>query len=62
MHNQDNVNEVVRTDLADILSRLAIMEEKISTTSQVGQQVSPENHQTLRRRLSRRQARSFNLF
>jgi hypothetical protein len=54
MHNQENVNKVVRTDLADILSRLAIMEEKISTTSQVGQQVSPENHQTLRRRPSRR--------
>lgn len=30
MNNQECLNELVRGDLANILSRLAIMEEKIS--------------------------------
>jgi hypothetical protein len=54
MNNQENLNEVVRTDLANILGRLAIMEEKISMAAPVEQQVPPENRGTERRRLSRR--------
>jgi hypothetical protein len=54
MHYQENVNEVVRADLADILGQLAIMEGKISMASQVGQQVPWESRQTERRRSLRR--------
>jgi hypothetical protein len=51
MHSQENVNEVVRNDLADILSRLTIMEEKFMMTSQVGQRAPRESE---RRRSLRR--------
>jgi hypothetical protein len=54
MHSQENVNEVVRNDLADILGRLEIMEEKISMAAQVGQRVPQESRQTERRRSLRR--------
>ncbi|KAJ5904734.1 uncharacterized protein N7473_001650 [Penicillium subrubescens] len=53
MNNQESLNEVVRGDLANILSRLAIMEEKISKADPNERQAS-ENRQTERRRFSRR--------
>jgi hypothetical protein len=45
MHSQENVNEVVRNDLADILGRLEIVEEKISMASEAGQRVPRESRQ-----------------
>jgi hypothetical protein len=54
MNNQESLNEVVRSDLANILSRLAIMEEKISKADPDERQASSENRQTERRRFSRR--------
>ena len=33
MYSQENVNKVVRNDLADILGRLEIIEEKIGIAS-----------------------------
>jgi hypothetical protein len=54
MHSQENVNEVFRNDLADILGRVEIMEEKIGMASQVGPRVPQENRQTERRRSLRR--------
>lgn len=59
MHSQENVNEVVRNDLADIVSRLTIMEEKIMMPSQVGQRAPRESQQTEQRRSLRRRARHF---
>lgn len=54
MHSQENVNEVVRNDLADILGRLEIIEEKIDMASQAGSWVPRESRQTERRRALRR--------
>ncbi|KAJ5904655.1 uncharacterized protein N7473_001571 [Penicillium subrubescens] len=54
MNNQESLNEVVRSDLANILSRLAIMEEKISKADPDERHASSENRQTERRRFSRR--------
>jgi hypothetical protein len=54
MNNQESLNELVRGDLANILSRLAIMEEKISKADPDERQASSENPQTERRRVSRR--------
>ncbi|KAJ5483820.1 hypothetical protein N7539_006020 [Penicillium diatomitis] len=54
MNNQESLNEVVRSDLANILSRLAIMEEKITKADPDERQASSENRQTERRRFSRR--------
>ena len=54
MRSQENVNEVVRSDLTDILGRLEIMEEKIDMASQAGSRVPRESRQTDRRRSLRR--------
>ncbi|OKO98665.1 hypothetical protein PENSUB_9035 [Penicillium subrubescens] len=54
MNNQESLNELVRGDLANILSRLAIMEEKISKADPDERRASSENRQTERRRVSRR--------
>ncbi|CEJ62600.1 hypothetical protein PMG11_11097 [Penicillium brasilianum] len=54
MNNQESLNEVVRSDLANILSRLAIMEENFSKADPDERQASSENRQTERRRFSRR--------
>jgi hypothetical protein len=54
MNNQESLNEVVRSDLANILSRLAITEEKTSKADPAERQASSENRQTERRRISRR--------
>jgi hypothetical protein len=42
-NNQESLNEVVRSDLANILSRLTILEEKISQADPVEKQASSDN-------------------
>lgn len=54
MKNQDSWNEVVHSDLANLLSRLVIAESQVTKKVTCEQDAPAEKHKTVRTRSSKR--------